>query len=86
MLPVMPKTITRTVPHPKVGFYGCNNRVVRLSAGSDGPVQMVKLDCPACGHHHKVRPFWRVWIEQLDADKKAIPVDETLDSDATVGR
>lgn len=47
----------------KVGFYGCNNSVVRVGysgkKGAKGPLHFT-VDCPACGRTHKVsNPMWR---------------------------
>lgn len=64
---------TRT-PIRKVGFYGCNDKVVRLE--TDTPLshypKALRLSCPACGHEHTAAPFWRAFDPRLDSEKSAL--------------
>lgn len=53
--------LTRT----KVGFYGCVGKVVRIGATGYFPIN-IRVHCPACGHFHIIRPFWRKTIDTLD--------------------
>lgn len=45
----------------RIGFYGCNSRVVRVGRHPKPgkPPRNVKVDCPACGVAHIVSPMWR---------------------------
>lgn len=52
-------------PRTKVGFYGCVGRVARLEATDYFPTN-IRIHCPACGHYHLVRPFWRLKKDALD--------------------
>lgn len=58
-------------PAPRVGFYGCANRLVRLTfiEGQEpstprGYPHHLELSCPACGHEHVIAPVWRVIVER----------------------
>lgn len=54
----------------RVGFYGCNNKVVRLERDPsliDQPYpRRLRLPCPGCGHEHDARPHWRKYDAKLD--------------------
>jgi hypothetical protein len=76
---------TRSMTRPgsramrKVGFFGCNNRVVRVElkvtpeAGKRYP-EVVWLMCPACRHEHDAHPLWRLYMPALDGKKDAVMV------------
>lgn len=71
---------------PKVGFYGCNRgggEVVRLMLSCQVPrgrryPQILTIACPACGHEHSVKPFWRAFMARVDEDKRFVTVEYTL--------
>ncbi len=53
----------------RIGFYGCANRVVavgRPKKPGKTPINF-KVDCPACGRIHIVRPMWR---ERMAGDRE----------------
>lgn len=61
----------------KIGFYGCNNKVVRVelqerpARGQAYPLR-IRLECPACTHEHDVKPLWREYKPSLDDGKEAV--------------
>ena len=78
--------LDRSYGTPKVGFFGCNRgggQVVRLMLdcqipkGRRYPLHLY-LSCPACGHEHDVKPFWRAYNENIDRDKFFIVVKYAL--------
>ena len=59
----------------KVGFFGCNNKVVRVERRPPYPLrypQVIRLQCPACTHEHDAQPMWRTYNKALDRDKEAV--------------
>lgn len=61
----------------RVGFYGCAGEVVRLEDPEREYPRVIDLDCPSCGHHHKVKLAWRPYNEAIDADKEAVIIDSS---------
>lgn len=62
----------------KVGFYGCNDQVVRIEL-SEQPAKgkmyplVVHLErCPGCTHEHDAQPLWREYKPALDDGKEAV--------------
>jgi ribosomal protein L44E len=61
----------------KVGFYGCNDRVVRVELrklpekGARYPL-VIRLQCPACTHEHDAQPLWREYNPALDDGKEVV--------------
>lgn len=63
-----------------VGFCGCSDGVVRLSAREATTGEELFLPkCPCCGHGHTVKPFWRRWIHALDAGRPSLQVTGAYD-------
>lgn len=74
---------------PKVGFYGCSmgrvastGQVVRLMLSSEVPKgrrypPILEVECPACGHTHTCRPFWRAYSPRVDDGKEFVTVEWT---------
>lgn len=71
------KSLVRGKAVRKVGFFGCNNKVVRVELAEMPPKgerypHKVRLACPACSHEHEAQPLWREYKESLDAGKDAV--------------
>ncbi len=64
-------------PEYWMGFYGCSDRLVRLSTdktevgamGHKRPKTALELDCPSCGYTHKVKIMWRAPIQPSEREK-----------------
>lgn len=56
----------------RVGFYGCAGAVIRLEDESREYPRAIEIECPGCGHTHKVKLAWRPYNEKLDEGKEAV--------------
>lgn len=66
----------------KVGFFGCNDRVVRVELAQMPErryPQVIRLQCPACTHEHEASPMWREWKASLDEGKEATIVEVAVE-------
>lgn len=60
---------------PRIGFYGCRGELVRVTLTPRPERHPRAIDvpcCPACGHEHGAKPFWRK--RQAGDDDKAVLV------------
>lgn len=64
------------VPIPKIGFYGCNDGLVRLSYREPRRIypKHLTLRCPRCHKTHGAQPLWRKLV-LADQGKKATCLD-----------
>jgi ribosomal protein L44E len=64
---------------PRIGFFGCGSgagQVIRMQRKDPHTVkQQLTISCPACGHDHDVRPFWREYVPKVDDGKEIMIVD-----------
>lgn len=64
---------------PRIGFFGCGSgagQVIRMQRKDPcATKQMLTIDCPACGHGHTIRPYWRVYTPSIDDGKEILIVD-----------
>lgn len=65
-----------------MGFYGCSDKLVRLTTekvepgpmGHKRPRKNIELDCPSCGYTHKVSAMWRAPIRPSERESADLTI------------